>query len=226
MYSSILKILALGSFCLTSASAAPTSPAPPSIADTVNHLDSKNMLHWIASGPGRTTTVPGGLVKYAQAQVASDGATDQTLSVHRAPTAHVGGWTNIGQIADYAAKYACELDGDYGVSATIESSIADACTVLLLQVPAVPIPETAWRIYQSPASPGTDGEQVSTLFRFFTNTAAAPVLTESICYTAFTELTNTFCQGKGDKYEGTRGGEIQIGTGEDYLMIGIDPNEA
>ena len=35
-----------------------------------------------------------------------------------------------------------------------------------------------------------------------------------------------FCQGKGDKGTATRGGEIKIGNGNDYIMIGIDPNDA
>lgn len=34
------------------------------------------------------------------------------------------------------------------------------------------------------------------------------------------------CQGKGDKGTATRGGEIRIGKGDDFLMIGLDPNEA
>ena len=225
MRSSILTILAIGSFYLTSSSAAPTSSPQPGIAATVNHLDSKNMLHWAPSGNGRATTIPGVLVTYAHAQLAGNNTT-QTLRMRGAPKAHVGRWTNIGQISDYAAKYACDKGGEYGVATTIESYANDACTGLLQQVPGVPIAESAWRVWQSAASPGAKGDQVSTLFRFFTNTAAAPTLTESICSTVFTDLTSTFCQGKGDKAADTRGGEIKIGTGDDYLMIGFDPIKA
>ena len=224
MHSSILTILAIGSFCLTSTSAAPTSPTSNGIAATVNHLDSKNMLHWTPSGSGRTTTISAELVTYAQGQISSN-STAQKLRMRGAPHADVGGWTNAGQIANYAAKYACEKSGEYGVSTIIESYAADACKGLLAQVPGVPIAETAWRVYQSAASPGANGDQFSTIYRFFTNTAAAPTLTQNICTTAFNDLTSTYCQGKGDKYEDTRGGELQIGTGDDYLMIGFDPNK-
>lgn len=225
MHYSVLTILAIGSFYLTSSSAAPTSSPQPGIAATVNHLDSKNMLHWTPSGNGRVTTIPGGLVTYAHGQLASNNNA-QKLRMRGAPKADVGSWTNIGQISDYAAQYACEQSGEYGVATTIESYANDACTGLLAQVPGVPIAESAWRVWQSAASPGANGDQVSTIFRFFTNTAAAPTLTQSICSTVFTDLTSTFCQGKGDKSADTQGGEIQIGTGDDYLMIGFDPNKA
>lgn len=225
MHSSILTILAIGSFYLTSSSAAPTSSSQPGIAATVNHLDSKNMLHWTPSGNGRATTIPGGLITYAHKQLASNNPT-QKLRIRGAPEADVGDWTNIGQISDYAARYACEQDGEYGVATTIESYVTDACTGLLDQVPGVPTAESAWRVWKSAASPGADGDQVSTIFRFFTNTAAAPKLTRSICSTVIADLTSTFCQGTGDKSADTRGGEIQIGTGDDYLVIGLDPNKA
>ena len=224
MHSSILTFLAIGSFYLTSSSAAPTSSAPHGIAATVNHLDSKNMLHWTPSGAGRTTTIPAELVTYAQGQISTNSTTPK-LRIRGGPKADVGGWTNAGQIANYAASYACERSGEYGISTVIESYAADACKGLLAQVPGFPIAETAWRVYQSAASPGASGDQFSTIFRFFTNTAEAPTLTQSICTTAFNDLTSTYCQGKGDKDEDTRGGELKIGTGDDYLMIGFDPNK-
>ena len=225
MHFSVPTILAAGSLYLTSSSAAPATSPAPGIGDTVNHLDSNGMLHWTpAANGGRTTTIPGGLVSYSHQQLAAGGS--RKLKARDGPSADVGGFTNIGQIADYAASYACEQSGAYGVSTTIESYATDACTSLLAQVPGVPIAETAWRVYQSAASPGADGSSVSTIFRFFTNTASAPTLTQSICTTAFTDLTSTFCQGKGDHGADTRGGEVKIGTGSDYLMIGFDPNSA
>ena len=225
MHSSILSILALGGFCLTLSSAIPTTSPPPGIAATVNHLDSKGMLHWTPAGNGgRTTTISGELVSYAQDQLASNST--KTLKVRGGPKADVGSFTNIGQIAGYAASYACEKSGAYGVSATIESYATDACDSLVSQVPGVPIAETAWRVWQSAVSPGADGKSLSTVFRYFTSTAAAPTLTQSICALAFEDLTSVFCQGKGDKGPDTRGGEIRIGSKDDYLMIGFDPNDA
>ncbi|CAF9942228.1 MAG: hypothetical protein ALECFALPRED_009620 [Alectoria fallacina] len=225
MHSSILTILAAGGLYLSSCSAAPTTSPPPSIGATVNQLDSNGMLHWTpAANGGRTTIIPGGLVAHAHQQLAA--GSSRKLKARDGPSADVGGWTNLGQISDYAASYACEQSGAYGVSTTIESYATDACTSLLAQVPGVPIAETAWSVYQSAASPGADGNSVATIFRFFTNTASAPTLTQSICTTAFTDLTSTFCQGKGDHGADTQGGEIKIGTGSDYLMIGFDPNDA
>ncbi|KAL9075706.1 MAG: hypothetical protein Q9161_001458 [Pseudevernia consocians] len=225
MHSSILTILAAGSLYLTSCSAAPTnSSSTPGIGATVKHLDSNGMLHWTpAANGGRTTIIAPGLVAHAHTQLATGGS--RKLKPRGGPSADVGGFTNIGQIANYAASYACEQSGAYGVSTTIDTYIAPACTSLVGQVPGVPIAETAWSIYQAAAAPGADGNQVATIFRFFTNTAAAPTLTESICNTAFTDLTSTFCQGKGDHDQDTQGGEVKVGTGNDYLMIGFDPND-
>lgn len=45
-----------------------------------------------------------------------------------------------------------------------------------------------------------------------------------MCSTVFTDLTTTLCQGNGDRGADTRGGEIKIGTSDDHLMIGLDPN--
>ena len=221
MHFSFLTILAAGSFYLTSSAAAPANSSDPRVHETVTHLDSNNMIHWTpTSDGGRTAVIPAGVVSYAHEQLAASGS--HKLKA-RGPSAAVGGWTNLGQIANYAAQYACEQSGAYGVSTTIAASATDACSNLLGQVPLVPIAENAWRIYQSAAAAGASGNQVSTIFRFFTNTAAAPTLTQSICTTAITDLTSTVCQGKGDKNSDTRGGEIKIGTGDDYLMFGIDP---
>ena len=224
MHSSILSIVAIGGFCLTVSSAVPTTSPPPGIAAVVNHLESKGVLHWTPAGKGgRTTTVPGEYVSYAQNQLATNST--KPLQVRGGPKADVGGFTNIGQIAGNAASYACEKSGAYGISSTIEGYATDACDSLVSQVPGVPIAETAWRVWQSAASPGANGKSVSTIFRYFTNTAAAPTLTQSICALAFQDLTSVFCQGKGNNGADTRGGEIKIGSGDDYLMIGFDPND-
>ena len=138
--------------------------------------------------------------------------------------ADVGRFTNLGRIANYAASYACEKRGTYAVSSTLETFITPACTSLVGQVPAVPMAEKAWSVYWATA-PGASGNQVAIIFRFFTNTASAPVLTESICNTALEDLTSIACQGTGVYGQDTQGGEIKVGSGENYLMIGIDPND-
>lgn len=229
MHASIFTILAASSLFMTSTLAAPanvdTTTPTPGISATVTHLDSKGMIDWKPAGNGgRVATVPGHVVASAHTELTT---TSRRLLLPRdGPSAAVGGFTNLGQIASYAASYACEKSGAYGVSQTIESYATEACTALVAQVPLVPAAEKAWQIYQSAAAAGADGNSVTTLFRFFTNTASAPTLTQSICGTAFEDLTSVVCQGKGDKGTATRGGEIKIGTGDDYLMIGIDPNNA
>ena len=222
MYSSFLSILAAGSFYLTSSYAAPTTSPAPGIHATVSQLDSNNMIHWVPTeNGGRTAIIPAGVVSHAHQQLATRDSHE--LKVRGGPSAAVGAWTNIGQISNYAASYACEQGGAYGVSSTIAAYTTDACTSLLKQVPLVPVAEKAWSTYQSATAPGGDDKTVTTIIRFFTNTASAPPLTESICKTAITDLTSMFCQGKGDYKADTRGGEIKIGNGDDYLMFGIDP---
>ena len=222
MHSSILTVLAASSLYFTFASAVPTTSKGPGIHDTVTHLDSNNMIHWTPTeGGGRAAVIPAGVISHAHQQLTHTGS--QKLKFRRGPTAAVGSWTNLGQIQNLAAEYACEQSGSYGVSATLATYATDACKTLLAQVPGVPIAEKAWSTYQSAAAPGPDGNSVSAIFRFFTNTASAPSLTQSICTEAIKDLTTTICQGKGDKGADTRGGEIKIGTGDDYLMFGIEP---
>lgn len=47
-----------------------------------------------------------------------------------------------------------------------------------------------------------------------------------MCKKAIEALTTTACQGKGKVGDSIRGGEVKVGTEDDYTMIGIDPNEA
>lgn len=106
-----------------------------------------------------------------------------------------------------------------------ESYVTEACPALVAQVPGVPIAEKAWSIYQSAAAPEADGDSGPTIVRFFTKAARVPIRTQSICGTAFEDLS-AFFQGKGDKGAETKGGKIKIGSGNDYLMLGFDPNVA
>ena len=222
MRSSLFTILSAGSLYLTSTFAAPAAILTPGIGATVTYLDSKGMIEWTpAANGGHTATIPGDVISQAHHNLKTNST--RKLRV-RGPDADVGYFTSVGQIAGYAASYACEQSGAYGVSQTIESYATEACTALVAQVPGVPIAEKAWNVYQSPIAPGANGNSISTIFRFFTNTASAPTLTQSICGTAFEDLTSALCQGTGDKGADTQGGEIQIGSGDDYLMIGFDPN--
>ena len=209
---------------MSSTFAAPAPTSTPGIGATVTYLDSKGVIEWTpAANGGRTATIPGDVISQAHQELNTTGTGKLRV---RSTTADVGGFTNLGQIAGYASSYACEQSGAYGVSQTIESYATEACTALVAEVPGVPVAEKAWNVYQSATAPGANGNSVSTIFRFFTNTASAPTLTQSICGTAFDYLTSVFCQGKGDQGPDTRGGEIKIGSGDDYLMIGFDPNDA
>ena len=220
MHTSFFVTLAAASLCGLSA-AAPTDPTPTQgkISTVVGNLDSSNSIDWTDTDSGaRMATVPGDVVSTAQ-------SSKKMLAV-RGPGADVGGFTNIGQIAGNAASYACEQSGAYGISDTIGTLASQACSDFLKTLPGAPVAEKAWNIWQSPSKPGADGNLVTTTFRWFYNTASAPPLTDTICQTAYQQLTSTFCQGKGDKGADTRGGEIKVGTGDDYVMIGLDPNDS
>ena len=152
-----------------------TTTPTPGISATVTHLDSKGMIEWKPAGNGgRVATVPAHVVATAHTELTTS---RRLLLTRDGPSADVGSFTNLGQIASYAASYACEQSGAYGVSQTIESYATEACTALVAQVPLVPAAEKAWQIYQSAAAAGADGNSVTTIFRFFTNTASAPTLT-------------------------------------------------
>ena len=221
MHTSIVTILAAGSFYSLSCSAAPQPQTTGAISFVVGQLDSNGQIDWWpAENGGRTATIPADLVSSAQ-----PGSTKRVV-VRHGPSADVDGFTNIGQIAGNAASYACEKNGAYGVSSTIESLATDACSTFLKSVPGAPVAEKAWNVWQSPSKPGASGNQIVTTFRWFYNSASAPSLTDTVCSTVYQQLTSVFCQGKGDQGTDTRGGEIKIGTGDDYLMIGLDPNGA
>ena len=192
------------------------------ISSIVGHIGSHDQVEWTPtdSTGGRLAIIPGDLVSSAEQYL----AISRELS-SRDTSAHVGGFTNLGQIADKAASYACETSGAYGVSASLGTLATDACSNLLMTVPGAPVAQKAWSIWQSPAQPGLTGGQINTIFRYFYHTAAAPKLTDAICKQAYGYLTTVACQGKGDKGKGTRGGEVKIGSGEDFLMIGFDPND-
>lgn len=226
MHLSVPTLLAACSLYLTSSSASLTDIRTPGLSETVNHLDSNGLLDWKPTADGgRTTTIPTNLV--AQAFEDLEPGSSQKLEARKGPKepqAHVGHFNNIGQIAGYAAAYACEKDGDWSVSSRVDDSIVDACASLVLQVPEVPIAMSMWKIYQSPQQPGADGSSLSVYFRWYTRTAYAPVLTWDVCEDALKELTSWYCQGKDKHSTDSQGGEIRIGGGDDYLMIGYDPN--
>ena len=224
MHTSIFTLFAAASLYGSVCSAAPTdSTSNGQISTVVGHLDSNGQVEWTPTDEngGRTATISGDLVSSAQQNTGYS----RKLAV-RGPGADVGGFTNIGQIVGNAASYACENGGAYGVSGTIHDLATEACSTFLKSVPGAPVAEKAWNIWQSPTKAGASGNQVTTMFRWFYKSASAPSLTESICKTAYDQLTGDFCQGKGDHGDDTKGGEIKIGTGDDYLMIGLDPNDA
>lgn len=227
MHFSASTIVAAASlFATISAAPAPASTSAPTGSPSgfrqgFSTLDANGELEWTYVEGGRRTTIPIDKITGAQNSVQNRSV---ALEARGGPKADVGGWTNAGQVAQYAASYACEKSGEYGVSTTIDALASDACNSLLASVPGAPIAEKAWNVYQAAAKPDASGGQFSTIYRFFYNSASAPKLTESICSTVFDDLTNTFCQGKGDRGTQTRGGEMKIGTGDDYLMIGFDPN--
>ena len=201
-----------------------TSHGTPKISSVVNHLDSNNQIDWItAPSGGRYATVPASKIAAPHDALNSHSLNIEARGGHGAA---VGGFTNAGQVLRYAASYACEKSGEYGVSSTIEAGATDACDNLLALVPGAPQANAAWNIYQAASEPDDAGGAFSTVYRMFYNTASAPTMTKQICTSVYQKLTSDFCQGKGHNGANTRGGEMKIGSGDDYLMIGMDPNKA
>lgn len=229
MHFSTATIIAAAFFSSVSAAPAPdagTSSTTQShrINAVVKHLDDHNRFSWTAApqGAGRVASIPITDVEDAHKALNSR---SRDLEGRDAKGAAVGAWTNAGQLANYAASYACEQSGQWGPSTTIETQATDACKNLLLQVPGAVQADTAWHIYQAAANPSGDGGGFKTIYRWYYNTAKAPKLTSQICSAVYQKLTSDFCQGKGDNGSKTQGGEMKIGDGDDYLMVGMDPNE-
>jgi hypothetical protein len=202
--------------------AAPSNRTAPRISSVVNHLDSVGKIEWHATEDGgRVATIPAADVK-----AASQATTKRFVEARDGPSTDVGSFTNIGNIVQQAASYACEQSGEWGVSATIESQATAACSNFLKNLPGVPQAETVWNIYQGAKEADSSGGNFITSFRYFYNSAAAPPLTQQVCTTVYKQLTGDFCQGTGSNDANTMGGEVKIGSGDDYIMIGLDPNSA
>ena len=230
MHYSKSTVIAAAAF-LSSVSAGPVPDVVPSnngtarISSVINHLDSAGKITWqTTEDGGRYATIGSDYIKTARK--ATKKRAIVAIEARDGPRADVGAFTNIGNMAQQAASYACESSGAWGVSATIESQATAACAVFLNQIPGVPLAETAWNVYQAAVTPDSSGGNFITNFRYFYNTAAAPTLTAQICNQAYEELTSNLCQGKGNNDANTQGGEIKIGKGQDYLMIGLDPDSA
>ena len=204
---------------------APLTNGTARISLVVNHLDSAGKIEWQPTEDGgRYATISYNDIEDARKATTKRPAVD--LEARGVTNAAVGAFTNIGNIAEQAASYACESTGEWGVSATIETQATAACASFLSNLPTVPQAETVWNIYQGIRSPDPSGGNFITNFRWFYNTAAAPSLTTQICTLAYQKLTSDFCQGKGINNANTQGGEIKVGKGQDYLMIGLDPNSS
>ena len=219
MQYSISTILAVASLYSGVCSAAPTpQPGNPlSFPAAVKTLDTNGQVVWTETkGGAKTAQIPFDLIDEARANKLKA----------RGPGSSVGGWTNLGQIANNAAEYACQDSGAYALSSTIESVATDACKELVGMIPGAPVANKAWNVWQGArAAANGEGDQVKTIFRFFYKSAEAPKLDEAMCNKAYQILTESACQGKGDKGTSTRGGEIRIGKDDDYIQIGFDPND-
>ncbi|KAL8759402.1 MAG: hypothetical protein Q9184_003632 [Pyrenodesmia sp. 2 TL-2023] len=218
MYFSTTTIITIGALC-TAIGAAP-APTPAShFPDVVNKLDAAGKVTWTpTTSGGRTAQISFDDIESVEANT--------KLRRRGSPGSSVESWTNLGQIANYAAEYACQDSGAYALSSGIAASARDACKELVDMIPGAPVANKAWNVWQgAKAAANGEGDQVHTIFRFFYKSASAPKLNEAMCNKAMSILTETACQGKGGKGDSTRGGEIRIGSDDDYIQIGFDPNE-
>ena len=205
--------------------AAPLNNGTARISLVINHLDSTGKIEWqTTEDGGRYATISSDDIEAARKATTKRSAVD--LEARGGTDAAVGAFKNIGNIAEQAASYACESTGEWGVSATIESQATAACASFLGNLPPIPQAETVWNVYQGIRRADSSGGNFITNFRWFPNTAAAPTLTTQICTLAYQMLTSNLCQGKGNDNANTQGGEIKIGSGRDYLMIGLDPDSS
>ena len=212
----IIAISALSAIANT----APTHQAGAPINTAVSKLDSNGKVTWSQTNSGgRTAQISFDDIAAARAntKIKPRGGTDSD----------VWGWQGMGQIADYAASYACQSTGTDALSSTISASATEACKALVDMIPGAPMASKVWNVYQgAKAAANDEGNQVQTLYRFFYKTAAAPKLNEAMCESAMTELTTVGCQGAGGSATSTQGGEVRIGGDNDYIQIGVDPGPA
>ncbi|KAI4269125.1 MAG: hypothetical protein L6R38_007585 [Xanthoria sp. 2 TBL-2021] len=219
MHFSTATIIAAGALCtVVSAAPAPAPGAP--FPSAVKKLDADGKVTWTQTDSGART-----------AQISFDDidsvASETKIKQRGSPGSSVESWTNLGQIANYAAEYACQDSGAFALSSVIESSAKNACKELVGMIPGAPIASKAWNVWQGArAAANGEGKQVQTLYRFFYKSASAPKLDEAMCNKAMSILTESACQGKGGNGDSTRGGEIRIGDDDDYIQIGFDPNES
>ncbi|CAO1603169.1 MAG: hypothetical protein LQ349_008810 [Xanthoria aureola] len=220
MHFSPATIMAIGALC-TIANAVPAPKPGATFPTALNQLDADGKVTWTPTASGGRTA------QIAFDEIESALPTTTKLKQRGSPGSSVESWTNLGQIANYAAEYACQDSGAYGLSSVIESSAKDACKELVGMIPGAPIANQVWNVWQgAKAAANGEGKQVKTIYRFFYKSASAPKLDEAMCNKAMSILTETACQGKGDKGDSTRGGEIRIGDDDDYIQIGFDPNSA
>ena len=216
MFFSKTNILAVGALC-NIFSAAPAPMAEPEPAAPIYQLDSNGQVEW-------TTTTSGARVaEIPFADVDTVGPSNK-IKARGGTDSSVGSWTNLGQITNYAAQYACQDSGEWSLSTVVQSQAASACSELLEMVPGAPVADKAWHAWKdAPPKANDEGQNVKAIFRFFYKTSSSPKLTETLCTKAINTLTSTACQGKNDKSDSSRGGEIRIGSGDDYTQVGYDP---
>ena len=224
--------MAISAFCtVVSAVPAPQAPQAPQAGTpfrtAFHQLDSEGKVTWTpAASGGRTAQISfddiaavGGNTKIKQRDEKPDEEEADP------PQSGVGGWTNLGKIANHAASYACQDSGGWALSSTVNSAAKIACKELE-KFPHAMVVNKAWNLWEgAKLAANSEGDQAKAVFRFFYNSKEAPKLTETMCKKAMDILTESACQGKGDKGESSRGGEIKIGKDDDWLQIGFDAND-
>lgn len=219
MHYSTTTIITIGALCTTIGAAPAPSPGHPFPA-AVQKLDADGKVTWTSTASGgRTAQIPFDDI----ASVETDIKIKQ-----RGILSGVGSWTNLGRIANdaaknFAAEYACQDSGSYATSSVVSSTAETACRELVKMVPGQHAASTAWNVWQGAKEVGSS--EANAAFRFFYKTKEAPKLDEVMCKKALSILTESACQGKGNNNDKSLGGEIRIGEGDDYVQIGFDPTD-
>ena len=207
------------------AAAVPVNSAPSAIevgyTPIIRHLDNNGELVWTEKSGGKLTHFNNDAANKAITDITADAWRPKNSDGATTLEKRWSDWTNIGQIAEKSAKYACIHSGAWISDGTVQGLYGKACKEFVSDTPAGVTVDGIWTVYQLIAD-GADGKSKKLNFRYFNNNSDSVKLTEAMCETAYKQLTSNLCQGKDEHGKDSQGGTIQIE--DDDFQIGFDPD--
>lgn len=231
MYASAASLALMGLLSssiweMSPAAAVPVNPAPSAVevgyTPIIRHLDSHGQLVWTETNGGKITQFGDDMANKAIADITSEGwSPSNTNGNSTTLKKRWSGWTNIGQIAQKSAKYACINSGAWIADGAVSGAYDKACNEFVSKTPAGVTVDGIWTVYKV-VTAGTDGTNKNLNFRYFNNNADTK-LTKAMCDTVYDQLSSNLCQGKDSHGTHSQGGTIQIEN--DKFQIGFDPDD-